>query len=462
MDTLLNLQALPSGAAIGGPAVALGGITLFFIRKYVEDQKKKSSGFPPPPVLGRLKDGGLSAEVPGLPVIGNLLQLKEKKPHKTFTKWAAEYGPIYSIKTGSNTMVVLNSNICQGAKRHLLTSTLGSNAQKRHRIHRDTMIDNICEQFHAHVEMYTSEAVNFRKIFQSELFGLSLKQVGFVYFQGLLCAIDVDWRDFFPYLKWIPNKSFENKIRRMHFHRQAVMKALIEQQRKRIASGTEINCYLDYLLSDANMLTEQQMLMLLWEAIIEASDTTLVTTEWAMYELSKDPQRQKRLLLEIQNVCGPDKLTEEKLCQLPYLAAIFHETLRKHSPVPIVPLRYVHEDAQLGGYNIPEGTEIAINIYGCNMDRRVWESPDEWKPERFLNAKEDTTELHKTMAFGSGKRACAGALQAMLISCVTIARFVQEFEWRLKEGEEANVDTLGLTTHKLHPLLTIIKPRNEG
>lgn len=43
-------------------------------------------------------------------MIGNLLQLKEKKPHKTFTKWAETYGPIYSIKTGVNKMVVLNSN----------------------------------------------------------------------------------------------------------------------------------------------------------------------------------------------------------------------------------------------------------------------------------------------------------------------------------------------------------------
>ncbi|KAI3465379.1 hypothetical protein Pfo_022042 [Paulownia fortunei] len=403
MDTLLNLQALPMGAAIGGPAVALGGITLFFIREYVKDQKKKSSSFPPPP------------EVPGLPVIGNLLQLKEKKPHKTFTKWADTYGPIYSIKTGSNNMVVLNTTdvakeamvtkyssistrklsnalkiltsdksivamsdyneFYKAAKRNLLTSTLGPNAQKRHRIHRDVLINNICEQFHAHVKLYPSEAVNFRKIFQSELFGLSLKQaigedVKSIYVEELGTtlsrqeifkilvldpmegAIEVDWRDFFPYLKWIPNKSFERKIQQMHFHRQAVMKALIKQQRKRIDSGVEVNCYLDYLLSEANTLSEQQTLMLLWEAIIEASDTTLVTTEWAMYELSKNPERQNHLLLEIQNACGSNKLTEEKLCELPYLAAVFHETLRKHSPVPIVPLRYVHEDAQLGGYNI--------------------------------------------------------------------------------------------------------------
>ncbi|KAL3617773.1 hypothetical protein CASFOL_038094 [Castilleja foliolosa] len=507
MDTLMNLQALP----YGGPVVALGGITLLLVRQYAKDQKKKFSSFPPPP------------EVPGLPVIGNLLQLKEKKPHKTFTKWAETYGPVYSIKTGSNNMVVLNTTdvakeamvtkyssistrklsnalkiltsdksivamsdyneFYKTAKRHLLTSTLGPNAQKRHRVHRDIMVNNVCDQFHAHVEMYPSEAVNFRKIFQSELFGLSMKQaigedVESIYVEELGSvlsrheifkilvidpmegAIEVDWRDFFPYLKWVPNKSFETRIQKMHFQRQAVMKALIELQKKRIDSGLNVNCYLDHLLSEANTLSEQQILMLLWEAIIEASDTTLVTSEWAMYELSKDQEKQRCLLSEIRNACGPDKLTEEKLCQLPYLAAVFHETLRKHSPAPIVPLRYVHEDAQLGGYHIPQGTEVAVNIYGCNMDPKVWDNPEEWKPERFLDGKDNTTELHKTMAFGGGKRVCAGALQAMLISCVAIGRLVQEFEWRLKDGEEANVDTLGLTTHKLYPLLSIIKPRN--
>lgn len=50
-------------------------------------------------------------------------------------------------------------------------------------------------------------------------------------------AIDVDWRDFFPFLSWIPNKGFEEKIHQMHFRREAVMKALIEKQKRRIASG---------------------------------------------------------------------------------------------------------------------------------------------------------------------------------------------------------------------------------
>lgn len=56
------------------------------------------------------------------------------------------------------------------------------------------------------------------------------------------------------------------------------------------------------MLSEVHTLSEQQILMLLWEAIIEASDTTLVTTEWAMYELSKDPNRQVILITPCPNI----------------------------------------------------------------------------------------------------------------------------------------------------------------
>lgn len=49
--------------------------------------------------------------------------------------------------------------------------------------------------------------------------------------------------------------------------------------------------YLDFLLAE-NTLTDEQLLMLVWEAVIEAADTTLVTTEWAMYQIAKHPEKQ--------------------------------------------------------------------------------------------------------------------------------------------------------------------------
>ncbi|KAA3488845.1 ent-kaurene oxidase, chloroplastic-like [Gossypium australe] len=71
---------------------------LIFLKRFVLwSRKMGSTTLPTVPV------------VPGLPIIGNLLQLKEKKPHKTFTKWAEIYGAVYSIRTGASTVVVLNS-----------------------------------------------------------------------------------------------------------------------------------------------------------------------------------------------------------------------------------------------------------------------------------------------------------------------------------------------------------------
>jgi ent-kaurene oxidase len=53
----------------------------------------------------------------------------------------------------------------------------------------------------------------------------------------MMCAIEVDWRDFFPYLSWVPNKSFETRVFTTESRRTAVMRALIKQQKERIVRG---------------------------------------------------------------------------------------------------------------------------------------------------------------------------------------------------------------------------------
>ncbi|KAF2927267.1 hypothetical protein DAI22_06g191500 [Oryza sativa Japonica Group] len=461
--------------------------------------------------------------VPGLPIIGNLHQLKEKKPHQTFAKWAEIYGPIYTIRTGASSVVVLNStevakeamvakfssistrklskaltvltrdksmvatsDYCdfhKMVKRYVMSSMLGTSAQKQFRDTRDMMIHNMLSTFHKLVKDDPHAPLIFRDVFKDELFRLSMIQslgedVSSVYVDEfgrdiskeeiynatvtdmMMCAIEVDWRDFFPYLSWVPNKSFETRVFTTETRRTAVMRALIKQQKERIVRGEAKTCYLDFLLAE-NTLTDEQLMMLVWEALIEAADTTLVTTEWAMYELAKNPDKQERLYQEIREVCGDETVTEEHLPRLPYLNAVFHETLRRHSPVPLIPPRFVHEDTKLAGYDVPAGTEMVINLYGCNMNRKEWESPEEWVPERFAGGRLEVADMYKTMAFGAGRRACAGSLQAMHIACAAVARFVQEFGWRLREGDEEKVDTVQLTAYKLHPLHVHLTPRGR-
>ncbi|CAK9150359.1 unnamed protein product [Ilex paraguariensis] len=290
MEAILDIQEFPLiiAVAFSGLAIALAGLSLWYLREYVSYSKKRASNLPPLP------------EVPGLPILGNLLQLKEKKPHMTFTKWAQTYGPIYSIKTGANTIIVLNSvevakeamvtrfssistrklskaltiltsdktmvamsdynEFHKTVKRHMLTNVLGPTAQRRHRLHRDILIEYTMDQLYAFLKSSPLGAVTLRKIIEPEIFGLALKQalgkdvksiqveeLGTTLsreelFKVLITdpmegSIDVDWRDFFPYMQWVPNKSFEEKIQQMKFRRQTAMQALIKEQMKRISSG---------------------------------------------------------------------------------------------------------------------------------------------------------------------------------------------------------------------------------
>ncbi|KAJ0570835.1 putative ent-kaurene monooxygenase [Helianthus annuus] len=98
MDALTGMLPIPpaTALAIGGTAIALAvAISFWFLRSYTSGESNRLPRVP---------------EVPGVPVLGNLLQLKEKKPYMTFTRWAETYGPIYSIKTGATSMVVVSSN----------------------------------------------------------------------------------------------------------------------------------------------------------------------------------------------------------------------------------------------------------------------------------------------------------------------------------------------------------------
>ena len=56
-------------------------------------------------------------------------------------------------------------------------------------------------------------------------------------------VINVDWRDFFPYLKWVPNKSLEDNIRSVCRKRDAIVDALINEERQLLANG-KVHCYI--------------------------------------------------------------------------------------------------------------------------------------------------------------------------------------------------------------------------
>ncbi|TSI06206.1 cytochrome P450 [Lysinibacillus sp. BW-2-10] len=76
---------------------------------------------------------------------------------------------------------------------------------------------------------------------------------------------------------------------------------------------------------------------------------------------------------------------KEKLKNYPDYAKMFVQEVRRYYPFfPFVAAK-VKSDFTWNGYDFKEGTLTLLDLYGTNHDPQIWDSPDEFQPERFAN-----------------------------------------------------------------------------
>ncbi|KAL8200106.1 hypothetical protein R6Q57_011445 [Mikania cordata] len=150
---------------------------------------------------------------------------------------------------------------------------------------------------------------------------------------------------------------------------------------------------------------------------------------------------------------GRPMIPEEDVEKMPYLKAVFKEALRLHVLIPLLVPRESTQDVKIFGYDIPSGTQVWINAWSIARDPSIWEEPDVFRPERFLNSPIDYIGSHfEFLPFGAGRRGCSGIKFAATINELVLANLVYKFEFAL-EGEHSldMSETDGMTAHKKYP-----------
>jgi cytochrome P450 len=274
--------------------------------------------------------------------------------------------------------------------------------------------------------------------------------------------------DIFKFLKWIDFQNYEKKMVRLHKSSDAYLQSLVDKIRnERKASGitgknskTLIDAMLALQESQPEYYTDDLIKGLVSTSLLAGTDSSASTTEWAMSLLLNHPEVLKKARTEIDNNIGHDHLVDETdLAKLPYLQCIMNETLRLFPAGPLLIPHKSSEDCKVGGYDIPRGTLLFVNVWALHRDANVWDDPTSFKPERFEGAEIDP---YTFVPFGAGRRKCPGGGLANRVVNLSLAALIQCFDWErvnddlvdLSEGE-------GITMPKKEPLEALCKPREQ-
>ncbi|XP_074642650.1 cytochrome P450 1A1-like [Tubulanus polymorphus] len=252
--------------------------------------------------------------------------------------------------------------------------------------------------------------------------------------------------DAIPIIQYFPFKT-RNSRRFMKINEQKM--SFFETQFREHVNKYDpenIGDLIDYLINARDQLREEDaelaerfsdrhLVQTINNGFTAGVDTSTHSLNWLFYFMAKYPEIQDRVHKEINEVIGNRQPTINDKSNMIYCEAFMLETMRI-CPIGPILLRAASVDAKLDGYDIPKGSQVWANVYACHHDPRVWDDPDDFKPERFID--EDDGKIvarpKSWLTFGAGKRACIGENSAKHLVFVFFVSLIQRFTFSFPDG----------------------------
>lgn len=181
--------------------------------------------------------------------------------------------------------------------------------------------------------------------------------------------------------------------------------------------------------------------------LLGGHETTANALAWTAYVLGQHPEPQAQVAQEASQVSAGEVPSFEQLPALTYTEKVMRESLRLYPPAWYL-TRRADEDVELGGYRIPKGTTVVMNLWGLHRDARFYSDPDSFYPGRWTPEFTKTLPQFAYIPFGVGPRRCIGASFAQMEMLTVLAGIVQRFHMELVANQM--VTPLAATT--LRPL----------
>ncbi len=221
-----------------------------------------------------------------------------------------------------------------------------------------------------------------------------------------------------------------------------IYEEIAERRRHPDASRNDILTLLMSARDEAGQgLTDLELRDELMTLLVAGHETTATALTWALYWIHKLPMVRTKLLNELEALEGPQDPVA--LFRLPYLNAVCCETLRIY-PVGLLTFpRVTRSRLELMGSSLEPGTVVAGCIYLTHHREDVYQDPDEFRPERFLERRYSPFEY---LPFGGGVRRCIGMAFAQFEMKLVISGILSGYELALADTRPVRPVRRGLTS----------------
>ncbi len=175
--------------------------------------------------------------------------------------------------------------------------------------------------------------------------------------------------------------------------------------------------------------------------MMAAHDTITSSATSLIWLLAKNPDWQEKLRQEVEAVTGgagpggtPRDLSYDDLGRLELTEMAFKEALRFIPPVPSMPRRALRE-FEYGGYRIPAGTPVGINIHWTHHSEDYWDNPEKFDPLRFSPDQVKARHKYAWVPFGGGAHMCLGLHFAYMQVKILMAQLLPRYRVELASAD---------------------------
>jgi cytochrome P450 len=183
------------------------------------------------------------------------------------------------------------------------------------------------------------------------------------------------------------------------------LRGIIAEARRSPTEGGLIGALVQAKDDEGQPLTDEELTDNLRLLILGGHETISSTLAWIVLSLAHHPELWDTLVSEANKA---DRVPEspEEARALPFAEAVFRETVRMH-PAFLAITRKSVTPFELHGKTIPEGTLVAVDLWGISHDEGLFPEPFAFRPARWLGRKAAPSPVEISQ-FGKGPHFCLG------------------------------------------------------